>query len=167
VSLDRATPRPEEERRERLTLHLRELNQEIDRIADPLKTLKKKRRRIEGALALSQDMQPGGEPMDQTAKETTLDQAASLMKRLLPLAKLIASDEFTEDERSRLNEATGHVPFHLSNALIPLYGKDPREEMTRQREFLKKYGFYRYYSSIKDMLSDLRGRKWKRPLNRK
>ena len=105
--------------------------------------------------------------MDQTEKEKTLEQAASLMKRLLPLVKLIASDEFTEAERSRLNEATGHVPLHLGNALIPLCGKDPREEMTRQREFLKKYGLYRYYSSIKDVLSDLRGRKWKRPLNRK
>ena len=105
--------------------------------------------------------------MDQTEKEKTLEQAASFMKRLLPLVKLIASDEFTEDERSRFNEATGHVPFHLGNALIPLCGKDPREEMTREREFLKKYGFYRYYSSIKDMLSDLRGRKRKRPLNGK
>jgi hypothetical protein len=105
--------------------------------------------------------------MDPTEKEKTLEHAASLMKQLLPLAKLIASDEFTEGERSRLSEVTGHVPFHLGNALIPLCGKDPREEMTRQREFLKKYGFYRYYSSVKDMLSDLRGRKWKRPLTRK
>jgi cell division septum initiation protein DivIVA len=152
---------------ERLKLELRELNQEIDRTADKLKTLKKKRLKIEGAIDLSQDMQPEGEPMNQTEKEKALEQAASLMKRLLPLAKLIASDEFTEDERSRFNEATGHVPFHLSNALIPLCGKDPREEMTRQRDFLKKYGIYRYYSSIKDTLSDLRGRKWKRPLNRK
>jgi len=105
--------------------------------------------------------------MDPTEKEKTLEQAASLMKRLLPLAKLIASDEFTEAERSRFNEATGHVPLHLGKALIPLCGKDPREEMTRQREFLKRYGLYRYHSSIKEMLSDLRGRKWKRPSNRK
>ena len=105
--------------------------------------------------------------MDQAEKEKTLEQAGSLMKHLLPLVKLITSDEFTEAERSRLNEATGHVPFHLGNALIPLCGKDPREEMSRQREFLKRYGFYRYYSSVKEMLADLRGRKWKRPLNRK
>ena len=105
--------------------------------------------------------------MDPMEKEETLEQAASLMKRLLPLVELIASDEFTEDERSRLNEATDHAPFHLTNALLPLCGKDPREEMARQREFLKKYGFYRYYSSIKDMLSDLRGRKRKHPLNTK
>ncbi len=152
---------------ERLKQELEELNQEIDRTADRLKAVEKKRWKIEGALALSQDMQPGGEPMNQTEKEKALEQAASLMKQLLPLAKLIASDEFTEDERSQFNEATGHVPFHLGNAVIPLCGKDPREEMTRQREFLKKYGFYRYYSSIKDRLSGLRGRKWKRPLNRK
>jgi hypothetical protein len=105
--------------------------------------------------------------MDQAEREKTLEQAASFMKRLLPLVTLIASDEFTEAERSRLNETTGHAPFHLGNALMPLCGKDPREEMTRQREFLKKYGVSRYYSSIKDMLSDLRGRRWKRPLNKK
>ena len=105
--------------------------------------------------------------MDQTEKGKTLEQAAGLMKRLLPLVKAIASDEFTEDDRSRFNEVTGHVPLHLGNALVPLCGKDPREEMTRQREFLKRYGFYRYYSSVKEMLSDLRGRRWKRPSNRK
>jgi hypothetical protein len=100
--------------------------------------------------------------MEQAEKEKTLELAASLMKRLLPLAKLIASDEFTEDERSRLNEATGHAPLHLGNALAPLCGRDPREEMARQREFLKKYGLFKYHSSIRDMLSDLRGRKWRR-----
>jgi hypothetical protein len=105
--------------------------------------------------------------MEQAEKEKTLELAASLMKRLLPLAKLIASDEFTEDERSRLNEATGHAPLHLGNALAPLCGRDPREEMARQREFLKKYGLFKYHSSIRDMLSDLRGRKWRRsPTNR-
>jgi hypothetical protein len=105
--------------------------------------------------------------MDQTEREKTLEDAASLMKQLLPLVTRIASDEFTEAERSRLNEATGHAPLHLGNALVPLCGKDPREEMTRQREFLGKYGLTRYYSSIKDMLSDLRGRRWKRTSNRK
>jgi hypothetical protein len=100
--------------------------------------------------------------MDQADKEKTLEAAAGLMKQLLPLAKLIASDEFTEGERSRLNEVTGHAPLHLGNALAPLCGKDPREEMARQREFLKKYGLFKYHSSIKDMLSDLRGRKWRR-----
>jgi hypothetical protein len=105
--------------------------------------------------------------MDQTEKEETLEQAASLMKRLLPLAALIASDEFTEDERSRLNEATGHAPLHLGSVLASLCGKDPREEMARQREFLKKYGLFKYHSSIKDMLSDLRGRKWKRSTTNK
>ena len=39
--------------------------------------------------------------------------------------------------------------------------------MTRQREFLKKYGLFKYHSSIKDVLSDLRGRKWKRSATRK
>jgi len=105
--------------------------------------------------------------MDQTEKGKTLEQAAGLMKRLLPLVKAIASDEFTDDERSRFNEATGHVPFHLGNALIPLCGKDPREKLTRQREFLKKFGLDRYFSSVKDMLSDPRGRKAKRPSNSK
>ena len=105
--------------------------------------------------------------MDPPEKEKTLEHAASLMKQLLPLVTLIASDEFTEEERSRFNEVTGHVPFHLVNTLVPLCGKDPREEMARQREFLKKYGLSRYYSSVKEILSDLRGRKWKRPPNRK
>ena len=105
--------------------------------------------------------------MDPTEKDRTLEQAASLMQRLLPLAKLIASDAFTEEERSRRNQATGHAPLHLGNALASLGGKDPREEMTRQREFLKKYGLFRYRSSIKEVLSDLRGRKWKRSATRK
>lgn len=105
--------------------------------------------------------------MDQAERDKTLEHAASLMKQLLPLVERIASDEFTEAERSRLNEVTGHVPFHLGNALASLGGKDPREEMSRQREFLKKYGLFKYHASIKDVLSDLRGRKWKRSATRK
>jgi hypothetical protein len=62
-----------------------------------------------------------------------ISEFAKLAKKMLPLAKKLASDEFTAEDRARLRELAGtSTIFELKNELVKLCGERARAQLLNQ-----------------------------------